>query len=157
MIVFLVSGLWHGASWTFVVWGALHGTVRLLEKYFSNLTGYKIKEGWSFVNVILTLKTFLITSFIWIFFRAENFEKVKDVLCALFQNVNIEFPTSNYLMPMLMSGFLVLLDISLYKTRFDFRLNELKTPGRWVIYAIFIFLLFAFSGTQKFNFIYFQF
>lgn len=157
MIVFLVSGLWHGASWTFVVWGALHGIVRLLEKYFSNLTGFKIKEGWSFINIILTLKTFLITSIIWIFFRAENFQKVKDVFKALFQNLNLEFHISGSIVPLLFAVFMILLDAGLYNTRFDLRLNHLKTPIRWAIYTTFIFLLFALSGTQKFNFIYFQF
>jgi len=65
LIVFMVSGLWHGASWTFVVWGALHGIILLLERYFSILFKFKIKEEWSILNLLLVLKTFVITSFIW--------------------------------------------------------------------------------------------
>jgi len=63
--------------------GAAHGVMRLLEKYFSKAFNFKILEGWSILNVLLVIKTFVITSFIWIFFRAENFSKAKQVIKAL--------------------------------------------------------------------------
>jgi alginate O-acetyltransferase complex protein AlgI len=70
--VFAVSGFWHGANWTFIVWGALHGFICIFERSFNHFFKFQIKKGWSVVNVLLALKTFLIVSFIWIFFRAEN-------------------------------------------------------------------------------------
>ena len=90
-IVFLVSGLWHGASWTFVLWGALHGIYqivghltlpyrnRLLDK-----TGLARREG--LVRTLRTLATFVLVDFAWLFFRArsvgEAFVLVKKLFTA---------------------------------------------------------------------------
>lgn len=65
MIIFLISGLWHGANWTFVLWGALHGTLVTLYKAFEKWTN-KIPKilGW--------LLTFLFVNFAWIYFRADS-------------------------------------------------------------------------------------
>ena len=90
-IVFLVSGLWHGASWTFVLWGALHGIYqivghltlpyrnRLLDK-----TGLARREG--LMCALRTLGTFVLVDFAWLFFRArsvgEAFVLVKKLFTA---------------------------------------------------------------------------
>ncbi|WP_317899711.1 MBOAT family O-acyltransferase [Aurantibacillus circumpalustris] len=157
LIVFMVSGLWHGASWTFVVWGALHGIMLLLERYFSMLFNFKIKKEWSVFNVLLTIKTFIITSFIWIFFRAENFSKAKNVLKALLRNTSLDSSHLSLLLPLAFVGLLLIADLFTYSSRFDKRLNNFITPYRWTVYTILLFCLFALSGTQKFAFIYFQF
>ncbi len=157
LIVFMVSGLWHGASWTFVAWGALHGIMLLLERYFSLVFKFEIKKEWSVLNIMLALKTFLVTSFIWIFFRAENFSKVKDILTALVKNNNVNSSGLNLTTPFLFVLLLLLADIFTYNSRFDKRLNAFVTPYRWAFYTVLLFCLFALSGTQKFAFIYFQF
>lgn len=157
LVVFTVSGLWHGANWTFVVWGALHGVMLLLEKYFSLIFKFKIKEKWSVLNAALTLKTFVITSFIWIFFRAENFEKAKNVIKAIVKNHSIQPSDLTLTLPLIFAGLLILFDFFLYNSRIDKQLNSLKMTYRWAIYTVLIFCLFALSGTQKFTFIYFQF
>jgi alginate O-acetyltransferase complex protein AlgI len=64
-IVFLLSGLWHGANWTFIVWGLLHGLLVIL------LTRKTGKEFPKF-NVFKAIVTFMLVTFLWIFFRAEN-------------------------------------------------------------------------------------
>ncbi len=157
MIVFMVSGLWHGASWTFVVWGALHGLMLLLERYFSLLFKFEIKKGWSVLNAALTLKTFIVTSFIWIFFRAENFQKAKDVLKAIVRNLDLAPSGSGIMVPLIFVLLLIVLDIILYNSRFDKKLSSLKGAYRWAVYTTLLFCLLALSGTQKFAFIYFQF
>ncbi|MBL7933801.1 MAG: MBOAT family protein [Bacteroidia bacterium] len=157
MIVFMVSGLWHGANWTFVVWGALHGIMSLSERYFSKIFNFKIKNGWSFLNVILCLKTFIVTSFIWIFFRAENFSKAKAIIRALFKNCFAEQEVINFTAPLAFTALLIIGDLLLFNSRFELRLNSTRTFIRWTVYALLIFCLFALSGTQKFAFIYFQF
>lgn len=65
MIVFLISGLWHGANWTFILWGALHGALVTLYKAFGKWTN-KIPKwlGW--------LLTFLFVNIAWIYFRADS-------------------------------------------------------------------------------------
>lgn len=157
LIVFMVSGLWHGASWTFVVWGALHGIMLLLERYFSMLFKFEIKKEWSLLNAFLVLKTFVITSFIWIFFRAENFQKAKDMIKAILKNHSIQFTSLDIIMPLIFTGLIIIFDIFLYNSRIDSKLNTLKAPYRWAFYTVLLFCLMALSGTQKFTFIYFQF
>lgn len=157
LIVFMISGLWHGASWTFVVWGALHGILLLSERYFSLLFKFQIKEKWSFLNVFLVLKTFVITSFIWIFFRAESFSKAKDMIKALFRNQHAGSSDIAWTIPFMFVALLIITDLLIYNSRFDKRLNTFNTPYRWAIYTVLMFCLFALSGTQKFAFIYFQF
>jgi alginate O-acetyltransferase complex protein AlgI len=80
MIVFLISGLWHGASWTFISWGALHGVLTILTvlmvPYFFKLNSNKI---WKLISVLFT---FYSVTAIWIFFRAENFSKAAFMLKA---------------------------------------------------------------------------
>ncbi len=157
LIVFIVSGFWHGANWTFVVWGALHGLMLLLERYFSSWFKFEIKNEWSFLNILLVLKTFIITSFIWIFFRAENFQKAKEMFNAIFNNQSVELVSLDILYALLFTGLIILFDFFLYNTRFDSKLNTFKTPFRWAFYIVLLFCLMTMSGTQKFTFIYFQF
>ena len=158
LIVFVVSGLWHGAGWTFVFWGALHGLTLLMEKYFSKLFNFQIKsKKFSILNFFLIVKTFLITSFIWIFFRASSFQNAKNIIKAIVRNTNMEFSDLNFMFPVFCSVGMLFLDLFLYNSRFDLRLKALRTPYRWAFYTVLIFCLFALSGTQKFTFIYFQF
>ncbi len=157
LIVFMLSGFWHGANWTFVVWGALHGLMLLIERFFSKLFKFEIKAHWDFLNVILVVKTFIVTSFIWIFFRAENFNKAKEIICIIFVNNNIKFNLISLKVPLLAIFGLIIFDFFQYNTRFDIKLNTIRTPYRWVIYSFLLFCLFALSGTEKFPFIYFQF
>jgi len=157
MVVFMVSGLWHGASWTFVVWGALHGLVLLVERFFSKLTKFEIKQGWSVLNAFLCLKTFIVTSFIWIFFRAEDFQKAKLIIKSVLQWRG-SFDVSREMVVLVLIASLVwLFDVFNYNSRFDLRLNQKNIFVRWTVYSLLIFGLLALSGTQKFAFIYFQF
>lgn len=174
LIVFTISGLWHGASWTFVVWGALHGIMRVLEKYFSmlfkprsvmltkeasqNSTNTSFLSMTSVVNALLILKTFIVTSFIWIFFRAENFQNAKDVVKAILRNTNIETSSElNFITPIMFAVMMIVFDLFLYNSRIDLKLNRQKNFIRWAVYAVLLFCLMALAGTQKFTFIYFQF
>ena len=116
-----------------------------------------MKSEWCFLNVLLALKTFVITSFIWIFFRAENFQKAKDIFIAVFRNNDVPNIQLEILIPLLFSGFIIIFDIFLYNSRFDLKLNTFKTHYRWAFYTVLLFCLMALSGTQKFSFIYFQF
>lgn len=68
-IVFLLSGLWHGANWTFVVWGALHGLFVILLVQNNGV----LKEGRSaIVTTLRVVANFILVTFLWIFFRSEN-------------------------------------------------------------------------------------
>jgi len=88
-IVFLVSGLWHGANWTFIVWGALHGFYTLFAEVTGDVRGKltkmtgitKFPTLYRFIN---QLAVFFLVTFAWIFFRAENFGKAKAIIQKIF-------------------------------------------------------------------------
>ncbi len=78
MIVFLVSGLWHGANWTFIAWGGLHGFLQLLE---NRLRGRKPMPYSSFpAKLLASLLTFCLVTFAWIFFKAPDFHTAFQVI-----------------------------------------------------------------------------
>lgn len=95
MVVFLVSGLWHGANMTYVVWGGVHGVFRVLEECLR-----RIRSGWAggkpagegfqrlkaFAGVIYC---FCVVQFAWIFFRASSLTEAVNVIRKLFCGINI--------------------------------------------------------------------
>lgn len=89
MVVFLVSGLWHGASWSFVVWGGLNGLYQVIGEVTRPLrdrmkTAIGIcrdNRGWQVLQVLIT---FVLVDFAWIFFRANNMENAVTVLRSIF-------------------------------------------------------------------------
>jgi len=157
MLVFMISGLWHGANWTFVVWGALHGFMLLAEKLISKAFNFNIKSEWSFINALLCVKTFVVTSFIWIFFRAESFEKAKWIIKSILQWRGSFYISKEMMVLALIAAVVIGFDIFSYNTRFELKLNQKHLAFRWGMYAVLLFALLALSGTQKFAFIYFQF
>ena len=80
----VLGGLWHGAKWTFIVWGALHGTDLIIHKLWMELTGSNRKEHNLLSNLLSILTTFVFTSFCWIFFRAESMSKAFEILGRMF-------------------------------------------------------------------------
>ena len=78
-LTMLLGGLWHGANWTFVVWGALHGAALCVDKMLR-----KNSNPNPFVRVMNTIGTFAFVSFTWIFFRADNFTKAGQVIKGIF-------------------------------------------------------------------------
>ena len=79
LIVFLVSGLWHGASWTFVLWGALHGILMVLDRIKKDHMG-----DVHLPKVIANPLTFIVVSFLWLVFRAENLGQIKSTMLEIF-------------------------------------------------------------------------
>lgn len=77
-VVFLLSGLWHGASWNFVLWGAFHGLFLILDRLFL------IKVLSALGGVLSTIITFFIVAVGWAIFRMENFDAMKKVLVKMF-------------------------------------------------------------------------
>ena len=85
MIVFLASGLWHGAAINFVIWGALHGTYQVLGDIFKPareklVSIFKIKTDVLGYKIFQVLTTFILVDFAWIFFRAGSFTDAKIII-----------------------------------------------------------------------------
>ena len=88
MLTMLIGGLWHGANWTFVVWGGLHGVYLWIEKFIDDKTG-KISALVSsnkktITGFIYALFTFFLINITWVFFRANSFAKAWDIFKSMF-------------------------------------------------------------------------
>ncbi len=87
MITFVLGGLWHGAAWTFVVWGAIHGGFLSLEHWRRTRRverGLEEPRDTAWRRWGARLLTFQIVCFAWVFFRAESFSNAADVLARIF-------------------------------------------------------------------------
>jgi len=164
-IIFLVSGLWHGANWTFVIWGLLNAIyflpLLLLEKNRVNTN--VIAEGKILPNLrelSQVLITFLLTCFAWIFFRAET---VVDALLYCKRTFNLSLFSVPEVLPLLTLILLIAFTIVEWIHRhleYGLQLNafRISRPWRWTIYYAVIMTIFTFGNfDSNFEFIYFQF
>ncbi|WP_336990183.1 MBOAT family O-acyltransferase [Bacillus infantis] len=86
MIIFLVSGFWHGAGWTFIFWGFLHGAASVVYRWWS-------RKGFKMPAIIAWFITFNFVNMAWVFFRAESFAQAVLMLKIMFGFINFELPT----------------------------------------------------------------
>jgi len=88
MITFLVSGLWHGANWTFIIWGTLHGFFQIIEKaLMGNRLKAELKSGlhkFTLIRGMRIILTFSLVSFAWIFFRMPTLDGAVNVIGRIF-------------------------------------------------------------------------
>ena len=84
MIVFLISGIWHGANWTFIVWGILHGALSVFDRIFDK---YQKK----ICKPIRWICTFIVINILWLLFRSDSINQWLDIIAKIisFQNLNI--------------------------------------------------------------------
>ncbi len=173
MIVFLLSGFWHGANWTFIVWGALHGSYLIighfLKKTFMPMS-YPIENKRSLKAIILNIAkviiTFNLVAFAWVFFRANNLLDAYDIITKItfFSDFDPKLPLS-ILRVNDFSSLMVTTVIVSFFIFFDYLMNQIITqqrflPNRKIGYALFatIFvLILIFGHFTDTNFIYFQF
>ena len=88
LITFLVSGLWHGADWSFVLWGGIHGVGQLIEDFF--IRGYREPRHPSKIKTLIRWgATLLFVNFAWIFFRAPNIAAALDFLKCFVHNSGV--------------------------------------------------------------------
>lgn len=150
-IIFIVSGFWHGANWTFIVWGALNAIyflpLLLLEKNRRNLD-IVAKDRYipTFRELISMLVTFGITVFAWIFFRAENISHAISYIKGIFSKSLLQVPNfkdfKESLVTILLIGGFLLIEWLGREGKFAIERidNSLNRPLRWFFYAFLIFL-----------------
>jgi len=84
MVTMLIGGLWHGAGWTFVVWGAIHGTALVGERWWRDRPSYVERPSTSWRRAGQRFLTFQVVCFAWIFFRSDSFADAWDLIVRLF-------------------------------------------------------------------------
>ena len=167
-IIFIVSGFWHGANWTFIVWGALNAIyflpLLLTNNNRNNLeTVAHGKLFPSLSELALMLWTFGLTVFAWIFFRAENighaFNYISEILSTSLFSMPKFAGMSSALITIVLVAVFVLVE---WKGRHgQYATQNLglkwKRPYRWLLYILIIGIIFYAGNFEDNTFIYFQF
>lgn len=179
MVTFLISGLWHGANWTFVIWGGIHGAYQIagqilrpikrkIYPHFGiNLNGicYRISQ---------VLCTFFLTTFAWIFFRADSIRDAYLYICNMFTRWDLWVLTDGSLKSIgfyngvewmvVLGGLFILLSVDAILHRTNMRIDEfLEKQGTFFVMAAVILLIVSiavfgnYGGYEANAFIYFQF
>jgi len=162
--VFLLSGLWHGANWTFILWGAINGLYLIFSLLFKKFNekfsvnkGLKKSTGISLFVQMVTV--FLLTNFAWIFFRASSIDKAFLIIRKIFTFKGPLFISTPSLMiySLLAIGLLLLCE---FFTEFYPQvslINNKYKPVRYMAYASLITIILVMGVLDGGQFIYFQF
>ena len=175
-ITFLVSGLWHGANWTFVVWGALHGLYLILAIFFAQQKNYLINlfniRNSYFHKLYQVSSTFFLVVFAWIFFRANNLSDAIYIISNIFSSIGEYTDIRNIKVQMrgigvglndILISITLIFIMELYNVyeRDDNVWDKLEQKPQWVRWAFYYLLLFGILFLAPYsnvnNFIYFQF
>jgi D-alanyl-lipoteichoic acid acyltransferase DltB (MBOAT superfamily) len=163
-IIFLVSGFWHGANWTFIAWGAINAIyflpLLLSNKNRSNIEivakGKYLPGIKEFIQMLIT---FLLVTLAWIFFRANS-------LTAALEYIQHMFSLSLFSKPLVIPfkifiPFLVFIILEWFGRENQFAVDKMGQkvirPVRWALYSFIIFLIGMYMHTSGTQFIYFQF
>ncbi len=162
-IIFIVSGFWHGANWTFIVWGGLNALYFLPLLVFNKNRQHleivaKGKSVPTFKEFVQIITTFGLTVFAWIFFRAENIGHAFKYISEIFSTSLFSMPGfKNYTIYFLIIIFIIIEWIGREQ---EYALENLglswNKPTRYVMYYAIIVAIFWFGGKEQ-QFIYFQF
>lgn len=156
MIIFFVSGIWHGAGWTFIIWGLMHGFASVINRYWSN-KGFKMNKalGW--------LITFMFVHFAWVFFRAPSVEIANEMIQTMIGLNGIDLTVASIhstfaaeiwkVAIVLIVGFLIVVKApNAYELRTNF-----KPSWRNVVFVSVLVLYSIFQLQQVSPFLYFNF
>lgn len=161
--IFLVSGFWHGANWTFLVWGGLNAVyflpsfiLKRNRKFVDEIAGAKWLPSFrEFTGIVIT---FGLTCFAWIFFRADNIKEAVQYIQNMLSSSLLNSPGNPNLTPTplyLITAFHI---SEWFFRKQEVSLEALRPPRmlRWGIYYLLIYMIVYFSDSEI-SFIYFQF
>ncbi len=169
MITFALSGLWHGANWTFIVWGIYNGFLLILHKLYTELLSpYAFYKKWQQIRIykiVATVVTFILFCYGWLIFRAEDLTQVWQMTMALFKVSGTKgytiFSHSNLLdIIHLEISFCILIIIQCFqylKNDLMWIYNQKIWVMRGFFYFILTYLLINVANYHAEEFIYFQF
>lgn len=162
MITMLLGGLWHGAATKFIIWGGLHGAALAIHKLWMRYMPEVSKKTSQLSTFITGLITFHFVAFCWIYFRADNVQKVKLMLKRIGLHFNwsgigqrlVEFRTPLLLIAL---GFLIhFLPVNLKNRTKEFFIT-VPDVAKVIVCAVIIFVCYQAKTADVQPFIYFQF
>ncbi len=163
LVIFIVSGFWHGANWTFIFWGLLHAVyflpLILLHKNRKNLDViakdriFPSFREWGAMTI-----TFLLVVFAWIFFRSPNLPAAFEYVGGLFSSSIMKSPEVFPLEVVILIMLMLITEWLQRDKQHALEFDGMSIPGwvRWLIYYAVAFCIIWFTGEQQ-EFIYFQF
>lgn len=152
MIVFAISGLWHGADWTFIIWGAVNGLMLLPFVFFQKKSSTNHAR---FRDIPKCILTFLIFALIFLSFRSPNIAHLQECINSLVHGSYLTLPMGitafYYIIPFVIIEWL--------GRRQEFPIMTLNMPTilRWVIYWSLLFIIAFYGAKADIQYIYFQF
>jgi len=165
-IIFIVSGFWHGANWTFIIWGALNAIYflpSLLLKTNRNNLDVVAQDTYlpSLLDVFKIATTFFMTTLAWVFFRAESVTHALAVISGILSKSLFELPT------VLPKGLLILILVFLYiewvnrqklhGLELKQKLSQVRTAIDFALVSFVIWAIVIWGSSKEVEFIYFQF
>ena len=156
-VTFLVSGIWHGANWTFIVWGCMHGIIQIIEKAL----GWQKYEGnnWA-VKAVRICVTFLLVNFAWVFFRMPDIASASTVVGKIFTDFGaLDLSGLDIFAKLILAVGIVILVFKDVKdeflpTKFAFLQNGFF---RWSIYIVLFAMILTLGVLDSGQFIYVNF
>jgi alginate O-acetyltransferase complex protein AlgI len=142
-IVFLLSGLWHGAGYTFLLWGLCHCLLYLIDGIL--------------INAIRPAVTFVGVSLAWVFFRAPNLDTAISVLAAVFSPFRAPIFNDDVWIGLSLIAGLMVVEFASRDTQVEIYVEHFSRPVRWLAYYSLLILLFSLGEFSRKPFIYFQF
>jgi D-alanyl-lipoteichoic acid acyltransferase DltB (MBOAT superfamily) len=172
LIVFTVSGLWHGANWTFVAWGAVHGAYYLIgkatygfRKSIAQMLGEaRMPRAWATWRMLCT---FTLATAAWVFFRAQSLGDAQYVFTHFYRRENfrladldvfhVSLARSDILIAIAMAAVVFAVDWMLMHNSLAARKIWNVRPVRWALYYACVYSIVFFGVFEQLEFIYFRF
>ena len=162
-IIFLVSGFWHGANWTFIIWGALNAIyflpLLLLKTNRKNIETIAHGKNWPSVKEFISMAiTFSLVTFAWVFFRAEDVPHALSYISEIFSPSLFTIPEVRPIEVIILVLLFVGIEWMGREQQYAIARLGYQWPKalRWLFYYILVIAIFYFAGTEQ-QFIYFQF
>jgi D-alanyl-lipoteichoic acid acyltransferase DltB (MBOAT superfamily) len=175
LFVFILSGLWHGANWTFIVWGALHGVFRLAEESTHAVRArvvehVRLNSGIVYA-MVSRVAVFALVSFAWIFFRSTSMSDAMYIASHLFTGYGplldgglgsllADLNVTRGHLALVLMGLVVVEAVHLHQERYGSvreHVRRLPAFARWSLYHALVAIVMLFGVFNDSQFIYFQF
>lgn len=176
MLVFLLSGIWHGANWTFMIWGLLHGGYLIVENILYEKLPSIQNPISKFAIIIKRGSVFFLVCLAWVFFRAQTtadaFHIIKSAIVGIPQQIKEIFSNTlnarlhilyvnqsvfNFIVAIIFILIMTMIHYEQKNKSFDQWLISKKTSTRWFIYYLLVAAFICFGVFNRTDFIYFQF
>lgn len=152
MVTFLVSGIWHGANWTFILWGLLHGVFQIAEK----VLGLQKLEPKGTVRIIRIVTTFVLVAFAWLIFRMPSIGDAANVIAKMCTDIpSAVYKVTNSNAVLCVAAVMTVLAKDWVEEYTKFSLfNNKNIVVRWASYLVVLFSILLFGVLDSSSFIY---